>query len=80
VPGPVRGSGTRLLNGDPLPGTSQRAGKRLLFLDELAHVLGAGNVLDRLLSPSEAPHCQCAVVEEAASSRNLDQDRFYGGQ
>jgi hypothetical protein len=70
----------RIASNDPSPGTSHGAGKRLLFLNEFAHVLGPGNALDKLLTPTEATNCQCAVVEEAASNRKLDQDGFYGGQ
>ncbi len=52
----------------------------MLFLDEFAHVLGAGKALDKLLTPTEAPDCQGAVIEEAAGERKFDQNRFYGGQ
>ena len=39
----------------------------MLFLDEFAHVLGAGKTIDELLTPTEAPDCQGAVIEQAAS-------------
>jgi hypothetical protein len=52
----------------------------LLLVDEFANTLGAGNALDKLLTPTEAPDCQCAEVEKAAAERKFDQDRFYGGQ